>query len=652
MFFIYLLATLVFSFVVLYYQKIRFPKSKIFLFFLIFLFTQVISFIFSIDKYISFYGYYSRFNGGILSLFFFLLLFLSLSKLWDKKDILRMLRLSVYTSALVSIIGILSRFNFDLVCFALVGDIANDCWSAQFDPSQRIFSTLGQPNWLAAYLAVNIIFSYYFYLKENNKVFFLLLFINTAALAFTRSVSGMISTISAAVLFAGIAYYKDKTLAKRIFFTLAIILSILLLVVDKTFLIQKISQLAKLAPTTPPTVKPTNQSITDQTSNPTQITDSGKIRLIVWKGAIELWKRYPLLGTGPETFGISYYFTRPKEHNLTSEWNFIYNKAHNEFLNYLANTGIVGFAGFFLFLTSIIILSIKKTRVSKDLIYPALLAAIIGIQISNFFGFSTSTISLYFFTLPLIITNYNKKNKETQSNFKKLKYSIAIPTIAFLLSALYFLYLFYKADLYFAKGKRQYQENQVIESVENLNKAVATLYNPEYANYLSLSLRDLYLVSKQLDKDTQSSSLKQLSIYFNEKTLQDSPYNIRYMKNSGKIAVAFYQADKDAQILDWGIQKLQKAHNLAPTDVGSFYTLLLLQFIKYQENETELEKILKQQIPQLIDLKPDYPLSYTLASKIIFLTQGKKQAIEYLQEVNKTLNSNEIKKELELLKEL
>jgi putative inorganic carbon (hco3(-)) transporter len=67
------------------------------------------------------------------------------------------------------------------------------------------------------------------------------------------------------------------------------------------------------------------------------------------KGAWELTKKYPLFGSGVETFAYSYYNVRPVEHNLVTEWDFLYNKAHNEFLNYAATTGFVGSRCLFIF---------------------------------------------------------------------------------------------------------------------------------------------------------------------------------------------------------------------------------------------------------------------------------------------------------------
>ena len=71
-------------------------------------------------------------------------------------------------------------------------------------------------------------------------------------------------------------------------------------------------------------------------------TESGDIRKLVWSGALKIARQNPVFGTGPETFGLTYWQARPKEANLTSEWNFLYNKVHNEWLNLATNTGLFG----------------------------------------------------------------------------------------------------------------------------------------------------------------------------------------------------------------------------------------------------------------------------------------------------------------------
>lgn len=632
-------------------QKLQIPKNLVFAGLGIFLSTQILSFIFSIDKYVSFYGYYTRLNGGLLSLIFFFLLFIALSSVWEKKFILKTLKISVFTSLAVSTIGILSKFNIDLVCFTLVQNIQNTCWTNQFRPSERIFSTLGQPNWLAAYLVVNTIFALFFFFrsKKINLVYLAVFTINITAVVFTRSTSGILSLFASLSIFSFLLLSKKQASLKKIAAFLSLSALVVMIFIDKSYFISRLKNLFPKSQKTSPALQENIDIVADPEE---RITDSGKIRLIVWKGAIELWKKHPLLGTGPETFGISYFFTRPKEHNLTSEWNFIYNKAHNEFLNYLANTGIIGFLGFMSFLGAVFWTNIKKLKKSSDIVYIAVFSALTGIQVSNFFGFSTSTISLFTFTLPIILLNYEKDKKTIRSPKKKINYFLSTTVAIFVASVFFFLYLFYRADLYYADGKSAMQSTEPIEATEKLNNAVSTLYHPEYADALALSLADFYSLSNQISKEEKDSTLKDLSIYFNQKSIKDSPYNIKYLKTSGKISLIFYQIDKDPKILDWGISKLKKARSIAPTDVASFYSLLFLKFIRYQDNEQKLQEILQQQIPNLIDLKPDYTPSHTLKSKIIFLTQGKKQAIEYLENVNKKLKDPNIENEIKLLKDI
>jgi O-antigen ligase len=68
----------------------------------------------------------------------------------------------------------------------------------------------------------------------------------------------------------------------------------------------------------------------------------------------------PLFGTGVETFAFAYYTYRPAQHNMTSEWDYLYNKAHNEYLNYLATIGILGLGSYLLMIRSFSGLQLKS----------------------------------------------------------------------------------------------------------------------------------------------------------------------------------------------------------------------------------------------------------------------------------------------------
>src|SRR5439155_4527129 len=131
-------------------------------------------------------------------------------------------------------------------------------------------------------------------------------------------------------------------------------------------------------------------------------TDSGKIRLLVWTGAINAWKNHPLIGTGVETFAFAYYKYKPAAHNLTSEWDFLYNKAHNEYLNYLATTGIFGLGSYLLLIAWFIIYSLlfivkRRPYTAGHLLFASLLASYLAYLVYNFFLFSVVIIAIFFY---------------------------------------------------------------------------------------------------------------------------------------------------------------------------------------------------------------------------------------------------------------
>ena len=124
-------------------KEIKIARTPLDLPILLFLFSQIVSTVFSIDRHVSLFGYYSRFNGGLLSTISYVLLYYAFVTNFPKEKIRKFLLFTLSSGLLVSIYGILEHFGID-----------KDIWVQ--DVQNRVFSTLGQPNWLAAYLAVLI----------------------------------------------------------------------------------------------------------------------------------------------------------------------------------------------------------------------------------------------------------------------------------------------------------------------------------------------------------------------------------------------------------------------------------------------------------------------------------------------------------------
>src|SRR3990167_5741149 len=135
-------------------KKIIFSRTPLDIPLLLFLLILLLSTLFSIDRHVSIWGYYSRFNGGLTSIISYLLLYFAFVSNFPKEKILPLLKVTLISATIVAIYGFLEHVGISLSCVIIAGKFGVDCWVQ--DVQNRVFATLGQPNWLAAYLAILI----------------------------------------------------------------------------------------------------------------------------------------------------------------------------------------------------------------------------------------------------------------------------------------------------------------------------------------------------------------------------------------------------------------------------------------------------------------------------------------------------------------
>ncbi len=371
----------------------------------IFLYLAVytLSTIFSIDRYTSIFGYYTRFNGGLLSLLAYVSLYYVF--VWEvggsgeKRE--KFTKTLLVSSVFVSVYGILQHFGID-----------KDYWVQ--DVQRRVFSTLGQPNWLAAYFVMILPVSLAYFLSVAKKARFssvargsycLLPIALYSAFWFTYSRSGLLGlgvAMATFLIFLGKENLKQHW---RPLLLIGIVWAVISLLTFSPTIAEKIP-VARAAPEVETGHAP---SLQKQTSGSTI-----NIRLAVWKGTLNLIKDHPLLGTGPETFAYSFLPHRPVELNQTAEWEFLYNKTHNEYLNIAACTGLLGLGTYLFLIAKFIVWNIRSrfTRISpknagastgqaggsarNTILQAGLFAGWVGVLVTNFFGFSVVVTSLLF----------------------------------------------------------------------------------------------------------------------------------------------------------------------------------------------------------------------------------------------------------------
>ncbi len=644
---------------------------------LIFFVSQAVSTLFSIDLHTSFFGYYGRFNGGLWSIIAFIVLYYGfvyfLSLVENKKSaVFQILQVSLLSSLFSILWAIPGKFGHDLSCLVFVGEFNNACWTVQFNPAVRVFSTLGQPNWFGAYLAVHFFIGLFFVFRDKDKnskftqcLYLFYVILNFIMILFTRSRSAIIPVLVGVVLFVGLcllrAFLKKTELINTLIMALVIFVSVFAsLVVFKTG-IEKVDRLFMyktyvqlFSGRQSPDKQEQTQSVRQDEFVVGGVTDSLDIRRIVWKGAIELGKKYPLFGTGVETFAYAYYFVRPQEHNLTSEWDYLYNKAHNEFLNYYATTGLFGLATYLVLIGCVVFLFFRttwKTKADSDipLLLTALFFAYGCIQITNLFGFSTTTINILFYLLPvipLILPVKEQPDKSVEKHRTPLTYStltacafVIIPYILIII----FLLNYWFADTKYAMADTYMKMNDFTTSTTLFEEALNIHYEHVFEDKLSNSFANMaFIASYQKDKEKAEEYMKKAKL-FNGKSLDASPYNIVYYKTAAKNSYLFYQISLNRQYIEDGLQALEKAKKIAPTDSKITYYLATYYSMLYDEETNNSKKKNYQNrallaIDECIVQKPNYIDSYVLKGQLFKKFGMTKQAREVFEFALKKLD--------------
>ncbi|MGH7204309.1 MAG: O-antigen ligase family protein, partial [Candidatus Levyibacteriota bacterium] len=472
-------------------KRITIQRTPLDIALLLFLLSQIISSIFTLDSHISWWGYYSRFNGGLLSTLCYVLLYyafvsnLSLKALGEKikfslpiyftgigtlavafllilaiggqdafsaqirpaimgfgivgaliffiwsfqgSILEKMLFITLNAGLLTALWGFPAHFGFDPTCQLFQGKFDVSCWTVAFQPKDRTFSTLGQPAWLAAYMAmltpIAMAYALYYAQKRLLKLFVsfsLLTIFFYISLLFSNTRAAFYGFWIADLLFWGVIFTKNY-FPRRLLLQGFALFTVVFFICN-FFFNTPIGQLNKftLSQLTNHKVATLPETISGSSAAALNITDSSDIRLLVWQGALKIWENNPIFGTGVETFAFDYYKYKSPAHNLTSEWDYLYNKAHNEYLNYLATTGIFGlgtylaFLGIFLFGVARWLWFDKTSppdhQAAKQsssprfdmLLITGLVAGWISILITNFFGFSVVIMNIYLFFIPLFV---------------------------------------------------------------------------------------------------------------------------------------------------------------------------------------------------------------------------------------------------------
>lgn len=457
---------------------------------LLFLLSAALSTIFSIRPSISFFGQLERQIGFVLYIYLILIFFFT-SQILNSEQRVRMLFLVMeITGIIVSVYGFMQYFKMDPFEMSLI--------------QTRPVSTLGHGIFMAGFLIMVYPVSLLAAL-ESPKPFLRYL----SPLIITL---GIISSQTRAVYIAWIAvtclmlllykHVKDNTGLKRlliyfVFIIVLISLGVILasLVFPDSIYVKRFYSISKFF-------------------------DSS--RILLWRDSMKVFMKYPVIGSGIETF--SYVFESAASQELRRmEVNRFFDNAHSNFVQTICTMGIVGIVSYIGLLVTAIILSAKRV-LSKSLspasriIALPLLGSFIAYFMYGISDFDNNVMLLYLFIYIAILRSlYVQESVKDKLKlpvvsraYKFTAYVFVVVIVCFAVFNIYISYNDILADRYFQTGKRYYAAGNFNASVEMLNRSVVLNYGcPEYKFTLANYVYDFAVNNTVLIPETKLKLLTQ-----------------------------------------------------------------------------------------------------------------------------------------------
>ena len=324
---------------------------------------------------IGFFGDTQRRNGFVFYLCLTIILVYT-SFVANYFSTIKFYKISVTTGFLMSVYGVLQISGKDFVQ-----------WE---NPNNNMISTLGNPNFASALLAVLTILSVVALgLQVAKYIKFLAtatILLSIYAIIESKSIQGLVVIlISGLVLVSGLII-RSKTSKLLKLSVLAVFF--LVLVCSVLGMLQK-GPLQNLL-----------------------YKDSVSVRGFYWRAAIEMLKSEPLFGVGSDRYGSFFREFRESDYVLRYGYDITSSNAHNVILQLFSTNGIIVGLIYISLLSFIFIYSLKKLKSSSDLDFLVILglfSAWIGFQSQAFISIDNPGISIWGWVIGGLLAGYTEK---------------------------------------------------------------------------------------------------------------------------------------------------------------------------------------------------------------------------------------------------
>ncbi len=453
---------------------------------------------FSIDPSRSFWGSFSRQQGFYNFshyLLFFVLLVLNVK---NYKQIKRMITAAVASCFFVSAYGLAQYFLLDPWA-----------WPESFLSSGRVFSTFGQPNFLAHWLIMVFPLSVYYLIFIAKKFFAkflacLIIFMQSACLILSYSRAAWLGFLCSA-LFLIIFWLFYKGFKKTVFGFAGFILICAVIIAGLN--------MAK------PAEKADYDSI-NFTGRLKSITDfksgSNKMRIYYLESAVKEIKQENnlrlFLGYGPEVLSDVFMKYYNIDWGVYEAISSLHDRAHNWIFDQLLSFGILGLSANLLFYIYIIyktavFLSGKRTFEANDWLAVFLSASLLAYCVNNLFSFSLAANSVYLYLIAALLwVSANSREHMKISDIKLTAFSKIFIWAALFFTSAMFVYSNNinqaRAENHYVKALESLRRSDCEAVASNMEKAISLSSNSGYykENNILLNLNCFFLSESDSEK--------------------------------------------------------------------------------------------------------------------------------------------------------
>lgn len=377
-------------------------KNPILMTLTLFIMALMITTFTSADRAQSFWSTQERMIGVLTIIHFWLWFIILSSTLQEWQDWKKLLLINSLICFLTLIIG-LKEFNKKII----------------FDTSQnflRIFSTLGNPIYFSVYIILNIFLSFLIFLREKtkfpHKIFYAFFILFCLVVSFLTGSRGSLFAFLASLLIFLFTSLLMQPSKKMKIFSLA-----------SACFLSFIFFLAGLGIRSEKGREWSQKNLPLATQRIFYSDYGSNSRLTLWKLGLKGFKDRPIFGWGWENYNIIYHkhYDPIYQKNLTDPW---YDRSHNQIIDILALTGIIGFLTYISFWLAIFYSLIKRLMVKPDMKKRLFIVSLISLFsfyfIQNLFVFD-SPVPLILFYFSLGLTIFLIEEGEIQLNLKKMK---------------------------------------------------------------------------------------------------------------------------------------------------------------------------------------------------------------------------------------